>query len=132
MILVDTNILIDLFTEDPAWKDRSRIAFRLAKTRDELAVNEIVYAELAPGFPNVAELDTALGALGVVNVPTPRAALFLAGHVFRQYRRGGGIKTGVLPDFFIGAHAAVTGSVLLTRDTRRIRRYFPSVELITP
>lgn len=132
MILIDTNILIDLFAEDPDWNGRSLVAFRLAKSRDALAINDIVYAELAPGFPNVAELDAALAALDVVVVPTAKAALFLAGHVYRRYRRQRGIKLSVLPDFFIGAHAAVEGAQLLTRDARRVTTYFPTVEVISP
>lgn len=132
MILVDTNVLIDIFAADPTWKDRSLNALRLASARDALAVNEVVYAELAPGFPNVAELDMGIAALGIVAAPSPRAALFLAGHAFRRYRRRGGAPTGVLPDFFIGAHAAVAGAQLLTRDSRRIKDYFPSVSLIAP
>ena len=132
MILVDTNVLIDIFAEDPTWKDRSLNALRLASARDALAVNEVVYAELAPGFPNVAELDMGIAALGIVAAPSPRAALFLAGHAFRCYRRRGGARTGMLPDFFIGAHAAVAGAQLLTRDSRRIKDYFPSVSLIAP
>jgi predicted nucleic acid-binding protein len=132
LILIDTNILIDLFAEDPAWKDRSLAAFRLAKARDALAINDVVYAELAPGFPNVAELDAALAALDVVVVPTAKSALFLAGHVYQRYRRQQGAKLNVLPDFFIGAHAAVEGTQLLTRDARRIKAYFPTVEVISP
>ena len=132
MILVDTNILIDIFAEDPDWKDRSLVALRLASARDALAVNEVVYAELAPGFPDVAELDAALAALGIATARSPKAALFLAGHAFRNYRRRGGSRTGVLPDFFIGAQAAVEGAQLLTRDARRIRAYFPSVSIIAP
>jgi predicted nucleic acid-binding protein len=132
LILVDTNILIDIFAEDPVWKDRSLVALRLADARDALAVNEVVYAELAPGFPNIPELDLALDALAIATAPSPKAALFLAGHAFRHYRRRGGARTGVLPDFFIGAHAAVEGAQLLTRDAGRIRAYFPSVAIIAP
>ncbi|HET9318170.1 MAG TPA: type II toxin-antitoxin system VapC family toxin [Rhizomicrobium sp.] len=132
MILVDTNILIDIFAEDPIWKDRSLVALRLAKARDALSVNEVVYAELAPGFPNVLELDLALDALAVATAPSPKSALFLAGHAFRRYRRQSGTKTGVLPDFFIGAHAVVEDAQLLTRDARRIQTYFPTVGIISP
>ena len=132
MIFVDTNILIDIFAEDPIWKDRSLVAVYHAGARDTLAVNEVVYAELSPGFPDIAEMDAALATLNIVPAPSPKAALFLAGRAFQQYRRRGGTKTGVLADFFIGAHAAVEGAPLLTRDPGRVRRYFPTVEMIAP
>lgn len=112
--------------------ERSLVALRIAYARDALTVNEVVYAELAPGFPNSIELDLALAGLGVVTAPSPKVALFLAGHVFRHYRRHGGIRTGVLPDFFIGAHAAVENAQLLTRDPKRIKAYFPTVDVIAP
>jgi predicted nucleic acid-binding protein len=97
-----------------------------------LLINDVIYAETSVGFRNVGDFDAALAELGVAVMPIPRLALFLAGKAFTQYRRAGGTRTGVLPDFFIGAHATVEGIPLLTRDARRYRHYFPTVQLIAP
>jgi len=130
--LVDTNILLDLFTNDPRWSSWSAWQLDRLSLDGPLSINEIVYAELSVSFAEPDDVDSALARIGVGLKQTPRAALFLAGRAFRLYRSSGGTKTGVLPDFFIGAHAATEGLPLLTRDPRHYRTYFPSVELIAP
>ena len=130
--LVDTNVLLDLVTDDADWADWSIAQLDAAALRGGLAINDVVYAELSVRFATIEALDAMLGQAGIVIEPMPRAALFLAAKVFRSYRSSGGGKTGVLPDFFVGAQAAVAGLPLLTRDARRYRTYFPRVDLITP
>ena len=103
-----------------------------AAVRGPLQINDVVYAELSVGFQRIEELDAVLAAAQIEMAPIPREALFLAGKVFQRYRAGGGSRTGVLPDFFIGAHAAVAGLPLLTRDVRRYRTYFPTLTLVAP
>ncbi|ATU94396.1 type II toxin-antitoxin system VapC family toxin [Phyllobacterium zundukense] len=132
MILVDTNVLLDLVTDDPNWADWSIAQLEAASLRGPLLINDVVYAELAVRYGRIEELEAFVGEAGLEIVPIPRAALFLAGKVFMQYRRSGGSRTGVLPDFFIGAQAAVSQLTLLTRDVGRYRTYFPSLTLITP
>jgi predicted nucleic acid-binding protein len=130
--LVDTDVLFDLFTGDPIWADWSARQLRIWSAQEALVVNPVVYAELSVGYNRVGEVGAALEAAGIELLEIPRAALFLAGKAFQSYRARGGTKTGVLPDFFIGAHAAVAGIGLLTRDARRYRSYFPTIFLITP
>ena len=132
MILVDTNVVIDVLGGDPQWGAASAAALEWAASRDELAIDEIVFAELAAGYDDIGKLEAAVAALRLSFALIPKMALFLAGHAFRRYRRSGGSKPNVLADFFIGAHAAVTGSMLLTRDPARIGRYFPTVAVISP
>lgn len=132
MILVDTNVLLDLLTADPAWSDRSERQLEAARLRGPIGINEVVYAELSVRAGRMEDVDTALQGLEIDVLATPRAALYMAGKVFARYRERGGARTGVLPDFFIGAHAAVGRLPLLTRDARRLAFYFPTVELITP
>jgi predicted nucleic acid-binding protein len=132
MILVDTNVIVDVINDDPGWAEWSRRELASAKAQDALAINDVVYSELSGGYARVGDLDQALEGVGIALVPTPRFALFVAGKAYQRYRRSGGTRTGVLPDFFIGAHAIVTESPLLTRDPRRYRRYFPGVTLIAP
>jgi hypothetical protein len=132
VILVDTNAIVDVLSDDPHWAARSSSALQTAASRDKLAINEIVYAELAAGFTGTVELESAIDRLQLRFVRLPKEALFVAGHAFRRYRHSGGPRANVLSDFFIGAHAAVTGAPLLTRDTRRIKTYFPRVSLIEP
>jgi predicted nucleic acid-binding protein len=132
LVLVDTNVLLDVLTADPRWADWSQAQLDAAAVRDRLAINAVVYAELSIGFARVEELDAVLGRTEVGLEDIPRAALFLAGKVFQRYRTRGGTRTGVPPDFFIGAHAAVLGVPLLTRDTRRYADCFPTLELIAP
>ena len=130
MILVDTNVLLDIYKADPIWMPWSLRQLRSAK--GDLATNMVVYAELAghPGEP--AKLDLFLDTLGLQVLDLTRPAARLAGVAFGQYRKQGGTKTGVLPDFFIGAHAQAQGYKLLTRDVGRYKTYFPKIKLISP
>jgi hypothetical protein len=130
--LVDTNLLLDVVTDDPDWADWSIEQLETAALRGPLLINDIVYAELAVRYERIERLETFLSKAGLDMVAMPRSALFLAGKVFQKYRKAGGSRSGVLPDFFIGAHAAVDRLDLLTRDTARYRTYFPTVKLITP
>lgn len=132
MTLVDTNVLLDLVTNDAEWADWSQRQLEAAAVRGPLQINDVVYAELSVGFQRIEELDAVLAAAQIEMAPIPREALFLAGKVFQRYRAGGGSRTGVLPDFFIGAHAAVASLPLLTRDVRRYRTYFPTLTLVAP
>lgn len=132
MTLVDTDVLLDLVTDDPVWADWSLAQLEAASLRGPLSINDVVYAELAVRYDRVEALDRFLEAAGIAIATMPRAALFLAGKVFVQYRKAGGARTAVLPDFFIGAHAAVDQLPLLTRDVGRYRTYFPSLQLIAP
>lgn len=132
MTLVDTNVLLDLVTDDPSWADWSIAQLEAASLEGPLLINDVVYAELAVRYDRVEALESFLDQAGLEMAPIPRASLFLAGKVFTRYRRSGGSRTGVLPDFFIGAHAAVNQLPLLTRDVGRYRTYFPSLELISP
>jgi predicted nucleic acid-binding protein len=130
--LIDTNVLVDVLSDDPNWRSWSED--RLEERSDEglLLINEVVYAELSLSFGSEEELDAAIREFNVVLERSPKSALFLAGQVFERYRRAGGTRTGVLPDLFIGAHAQVGQLPILTRDVRRYRAYFPGVELISP
>lgn len=132
MTLVDTNVLLDLVTDDPNWADWSIAQLEAASLNGPLLINDVVYAELAVRYDRIEAIESFLDQAGLELTPMPRAALFLAGKVFTQYRKSGGLRTGVLPDFFIGAHAAVDQLPLLTRDIGRYRTYFPSLKLITP
>jgi predicted nucleic acid-binding protein len=132
VILVDTNVLLDVVTDDPSWADWSQHQLEAASLRDRLAINPVIYAELSIGFARIEELDDVLATANIEFADIPRPALFLAGKVFQTYRKRRGSKTGVLPDFFVGAHAAVLRVPLLTRDAARYRTYFPTTELITP
>ncbi len=132
MTLIDTNVLLDLVTDDPVWADWSLAQLETASLAGPLLINDIVYAELAVRYDRIEDLDAFVEAAELTIAPMPRAALFLAGKAFTQYRRAGGIRTGVLPDFLIGAQAAVQRLPLLTRDVGRYRVYFPTVELISP
>jgi predicted nucleic acid-binding protein len=130
--LIDSNVLIDLLIDDPEWSDWSLEHLERAALKGPLLINDIVYAETSTRYPAIEDFESALAVANVTIVPTPRMALFLAGKAFIKYRRAGGIRTGVLADFFIGAHAAVEELPLLTRDARRYRHYFPTVVLIAP
>ncbi|MGQ0533129.1 MAG: type II toxin-antitoxin system VapC family toxin [Caulobacteraceae bacterium] len=130
--LVDTNVLLDILTKDVKWAERSLRALEAAAMGGSILVNDVIYAELSVGFSKIEELDSALNDGGLMHVEIPRPALFLAGKAFQRYRAKGGLRTGVLPDFFIGAHAAVADVLLLTRDPRRYRNYFPTVQLNAP
>jgi predicted nucleic acid-binding protein len=130
--LVDTNVLLDLVTDDPHWADWSIAQLEAASLAGPLVINDVVYAELSVRYDRIEDLDAFLDQAGLEMAPMPQAALFLAGKVFTNYRRAGGSRTGVLPDFFIGAHAAVGKLPLLTRDVGRYRSYFPTLRLIAP
>lgn len=132
MLLVDTNVLIDVLEDEPEWADWSIAQLRAQAKVHSLIINPIIYAELSLTFSKVEALDDAIEHLELTVLELTRPALFLAGKAFTQYRRQGGKANSVLADFFIGAHSAVLGCPLLTRDTRRYQTYFPRVELITP
>jgi hypothetical protein len=130
--LVDTNILLDVATNDPVWAGWSIGQLDAAAIRGSLVINDVVYAELSVRYARVEDVDAFLALGGVTLEAMPRAALFLAGKAFQTYRARRGVRTGVLPDFFIGAHAAVADWPLLTRDAARYGAYFPKLRLITP
>lgn len=130
--LVDSNVLLDILTEDPVWEAWSAGALADAAEAGPLYINPIVYSEVSIRFTTIEALEEALPSQDYRREPIPWAAAFLAGKVFMDYRRNKGTKSSTLPDFYIGAHAAVAGLDLLTRDVGRYRTYFPSVELITP
>ncbi len=132
MTLVDTNVLLDIFTDDPKWADWSVRHLDAAALKGPLAFNDVVYAELSVRLATIEALEAVLDEAGIVMAAMPRAALFLAGKAFQRYRSAGGARTGVLPDFFIGAHAAVSGWTLLSRDAQRYRTYFPTIDLVAP
>jgi predicted nucleic acid-binding protein len=132
VLLVDTNVLVDVFEDDPVWADWSEQQLRAQSQVHELSINPVIYSEVSLVFGSVRAADDALDRLGVTFREVPRAALFLAGRAFVKYRRGGGTKTSVLADFFIGAHAAVLGCGILTRDGHRYRTHFPRVALVEP
>lgn len=132
MLLVDTNVLVDVLGNDPDWADWSVGQLRAHSRVRRLAINPIIYAELSLAFSTAEALDAAVEHLGLEILELPRPSLFLAGKAFARYRRQGGRKNNVLADFFIGAHAAVLGCQVLTRDVQRYRSYFPGVALIAP
>jgi len=130
--LVDSNVLRDLLERDGAWGSWSWQAITRCGNEGELCINPIIYAEASVGFGAVEEVEEAFPAAYFRRLHIPMEAAFVAGKAFTRYRRGGGTRTCALPDFFIGAHAAVMKMRLLTRDPRRYRTYFPAVELIAP
>lgn len=132
MTLVDSNILLDVFARTSTWWEWSLRQLEDAALYGPLLINDVIYAETSIRFQTVQEFDYALAEAGVTMTPIPRSALFLAGKAFMKYRDAGGTRSGVLPDLFIGAHAQVEQLPLLTRDTRRYRSYFPTVNLIAP
>ncbi|HRL37122.1 MAG TPA: type II toxin-antitoxin system VapC family toxin [Ottowia beijingensis] len=131
-MLVDTNVLVDVLEDDPEWADWSIGQLRKQSRVHRLIINPVIYAELSLTFSTVEALDEVLAGMQLPVVEMPRSALFLAGKAFAQYRRRGGTKGNVLADFFIGAHAAVAGWPILTRDGRRYQSYFPTVNLVMP
>jgi hypothetical protein len=132
LLLVDTNVILDVIEDDLEWAEWSQAQLDAASLHHVLLINPVIYAELSIAYRRIEELERMLSKSGFRVEPIPREALFLAGKAFVQYRRRGGAKTGVLPDFFIGAHAAVADIPLLTRDARRYRSYFPKLELVSP
>jgi predicted nucleic acid-binding protein len=131
-ILVDSNVILDVLTEDPVWSPWSSAALAEAAETARLVINPIVYAEVSVHFSLIEDLDAALPRDRFSREPIPFEAGFLAGKVFLQYRRRGGPRSSPLPDFFIGAHAAVAGYHVLTRDPARFRSNFPKLGLISP
>ena len=132
MIFVDSNVVLDILTADPIWSDWSQTALEHAASRDQLAINDVIYAELSVRYARIEDLDAVIEQLQLRVEPIPRTGLFLAGKVFQQYRASGGTRSGVLPDFFIGAHASVANSPVVTRDVQRYRTYFPKISVIAP
>lgn len=131
-VLVDSNVLLDIAYEDPAWSDWSRSALNECTEYSTLTINPIIYAEVSVGFTTIEALDKSFPALIYERQPLPWRAAFLAGKCFIDYRRRGGTRTTTMPDFYIGAHAAIARLALLTRDVNRYRSYFPTVEILAP
>ena len=132
MILVDSNIWIDVIQEDPVWLDWSLAQLQQARASNRVVINPIIYAELAPTYDEPEQLDYFLKVAKATLKPLPRSAAYAAGRAFLQYHQKHDTKTGVLPDFFIGAHAQTEGLPILTRDMARYTTYFPTVKLIAP
>ena len=132
MLLVDTCVLVDVLQRDPVWAPWSLAQLRAQARLHALGINPVIYAELSHSFNTIREVDDTVDRLKLQLLELPRPALFLAGRAYLQYRRRGGIRQGVLPDFFIGAHATVQGWPLLTRDAARFRTYFPTLEVLAP
>ena len=130
--LIDSSVVLDIVTDDPAWGDWSADALAQARDDGRLVINPIVYAEVSTGFKRIEDLEETIPASDFEREPLPYQAGFVAGKAFLIYRKRGGVRHSPLPDFYIGAHAAVSGYRLLTRDASRFRTYFPSVELIAP
>jgi len=131
-VLIDSNVLLDLMTEDPRWFSWSAKALANAAETLRLVINPIIYAEVSIRYSRIEDLTAALPKAMIDREPIPYEAAFLAGKAFRVYRRRGGTKRSTLPDFFVGAHASVAGYSLLTRDATRYRTYFPKLPLIAP
>jgi predicted nucleic acid-binding protein len=131
-VLVDSNVLLDVASHDPVWGDWSRQTLERVADESILVINPVVFGEVSVGYPSIEELDAALPDDLFRRDAIPYEAAFLAGKAFLGYRRRGGARRTPLPDFYIGAHAAVAGFRLLTRDDRRYRTYFPKLELIAP
>jgi predicted nucleic acid-binding protein len=130
--LIDSNVILDLLTEDPRWLSWSTSAIEIAGDRSRLVVNPVIYAEISAYFSRIEDLEAAIPKSMFEREPVPYEAAFLAGKCFLAYRKRGGTNRSTLPDFFIGAHAAVAGYRLMTRDPVRYRTYFPTLNLIAP
>ena len=131
-ILVDSNVILDVVTEDPKWYEWSAAQLEKLAESHTLVINPIIYSEVSVGFDRIEDLDLALPPDFFRRDPLPWEAGFLAGKCFVKYRRSGGKRGSPLPDFYIGAHAAILGFALLTRDTNRYKTYFPKLALISP
>ena len=132
MILVDSCVLIDVLENDARWADWSQRQLEAASLTHPLIINAVIYAELSVRFDRIEDINKMLDTARIAVSDIPREALFLAGKAFQSYRKRGGTRTGTLPDFFIGAHAAVLGVPLLTRDRGRYSGYFSGLALIAP
>jgi len=131
-VFVDSCVLLDLFTDDENWADWSERTLEIYSQTNTLYINSIVYTEISIGFNKVEEVESAIEELGIKVLEMPREALFLTGKVFLKYRKSKGNKISPLPDFFIGAHASVSGFGLITRDLAKYKTYFPQIKLIHP
>jgi predicted nucleic acid-binding protein len=132
LTLIDANVLLDVLANDAQWAPWSLAQLKTAAAAGPLIINDVIYAELSVRFDSLEGLDEALATLRARIDPIPRHGLFLAAKAFRRYRGRGGVRNGVLPDFFIGGHASAAGCALLTRDRGRFREYFPGIKLIVP
>lgn len=131
-ILIDSNVILDVFLNDPKWADWSEDMLNRYSQSHRLCINSIIYSEISIGFARIEPLENAIVACGFHLLEIPREALFLAGKAFVRYKKQKGVRSSTLPDFFIGAHAAVSGMDLLSRDVRRYKTYFPTVKIISP
>ncbi len=131
-VLVDSNIILDIFLNDPNWADWSESTLEKYNLNTTLYINLIVYSEVSISFERIEELESAINRGGFQMLQIPKEALFLAGKAFLKYRKSKGAKRSPLPDFYIGAHAAILDLNLITRDVSRYRTYFPTVRLISP
>ncbi len=131
-ILVDSNIILDVFLDDPNWAEWSESKLEKFSSITKLFINPVVYSEVSVGFKRIEELESALNRAGFQMIEMPKEALFLAGKAFLKYRKNRGTKRSPLPDFYIGAQAAILEMDLITRDESRYRTYFPTVKLISP
>lgn len=131
-MLVDTNVLVDVLENDPDWAAWSVAQLRAQAQIHRLVINPVIYAELSLTFSSLEALDDTLADLQIPVIDIPKPALFLAGKAFAKYQHRGGTQSHALADFFIGAHAAVAGLPVLTRDARRYAGYFPTIQLISP
>ena len=131
-VLVDSSVILDLFTNDKNWADWSESVLVRYANEGGLYINPVIYSEISMGFNKIEEIEKAVTQCGFQLLQMPKEALFLAGKAFMAYRKRKGNKTSPLPDFYIGAHAAVAGIPLITRDTSRVKTYFPTVILISP
>ena len=130
--LVDSSALLDIFTSDPVWAEWSISELERAWAEGPVFVNPVIYSEISIRFSRIEDLEASLDESGLAWSEIPREALFLAGKAFLSYRKGGGQKNSPLPDFFIGAHAAVSDLVLITRDPGRVRKHFPTLRIVSP
>lgn len=131
-VIVDSSVLLDVVTDDPEWSDRSRAAVASLSAHRQLVINTVIFAEVSISFDRIEDVEEHLASDVFRREEMPFEAAFLAGKAYLAYRRRGGTRRSPLPDFFIGAHAAVRGYALLTRDPTGIRSYFPTIEIIAP
>lgn len=131
MIIVDSNVILDIITKDSEWYDWSALQLEVFAENHQLIINDIIYSEISVGFDSIEEVENILEDDFMIH-PIPKEALFLAGKTFLKYKKVGGTKTSILPDFFIGAHASILKIPLVTRDKKRYRSYFPKLEIISP
>lgn len=131
-VLIDSCVLLDLFTNDVRWADWSEKILGHYSQTNTLYINSIIYTGVSIGFNRIEEVESAIGQVGVKVLEIPREALFLAGKIFLNYRKHKGTKNSTLPDFFIGAHATVSSFDLITRDTAKFKTYYPNLKLISP